>query len=135
MDNTIFRKLRAKLGMRASILYAPPEYPVFDGFCDKRNGVSDFVHLFVSSKLEFEERYAEATKILADGGLLWVSYPKSKGKRMHDINRDILWDLVIPLGWHPVALVSLNEQWSAIRLKLNELDKIYERPKGIKTKS
>lgn len=131
MDDTIFKKLKAKPGMTASLFYVPPEYPDYDGFSDVKDGKDDFVHLFVSSKTELSDRFADASDAVRDGGLLWLSYPKSTGKQKYDLNRDSLWDLVLPHGWHPVAQVSLDEKWSAIRLKCNEPGVIYERPKKI----
>jgi len=132
MDDTIFKKLKVKPGITAALLFAPPEYPDCDGFSDEKDGKDDFVHLFVSSKAEFNDRFTDATNAVRDGGLLWLSYPKSTGKQKYDLNRDSLWNLVLPLGWHPVAQASLDEKWSAIRLKCNEPGKTYERPKNIK---
>jgi len=132
MDNTIFKKLKAKPGMTAALLYAPLEYPIYEGFSDVKEGKDDFVHLFVTSRAEFEERFTDAADAVADGGLLWVSYPKSKGKLKYDINRDSLWGLAIPKGWHPVSQVSLDEQWSAMWFKPNELGVVYERPGNVK---
>jgi len=132
MDNTIFKKLKAKPDMIATILYAPPEYPAYDWFSDIKGDKADFVHLFVSSQAEFAERYSEASEAVTDNGLLWVSYPKSDRKNKYDINRDSLWRLVITLGWHPVAQISLSDEWSAVRLKRNEDGVVYERPGNVK---
>ena len=134
MDNTIFNKLKAKQGMTATLLYAPPEYPGYEGFSGVKDGKSDFVHLFVTSKAELSERIIEAAEAVTDGGLLWLSYPKSAKAQKYDINRDSLWDLVIQYGWHPVAQVSLDDNWSAMRLKKNDEGVVYERP-GMKGKS
>ena len=134
MDSTIFKKLRAKPGMTASLFYTPSDYPDYEDFSSDKNEKDDFVHLFVTSKAELSERFAEAAEAVTDGGLLWLSYPKSTKTQKYDINRDSLWDLVISYGWHPVAQVSLSETWSAMRLKKNEDGVVYERP-GMKGKS
>jgi len=71
--------------------------------------------------------------VLNDSGgkaMFWVSYPKGSSKIKCDINRDIMWDLCIPLGFHPVSLVSLDEKWSAVRMKPNEEGVVYSRPNG-----
>jgi hypothetical protein len=93
---------------------------------------TDFVHLFVSSQGEFTERFANAAAHVVDGGLFWVSYPKGNKSQTYDINRDSLWHLVLPLGWHPVAQVSLDDTWSAVRLKRNEPGVEYVHPKNVK---
>jgi len=132
MDDTIFKKLKVKPDMTAMLLYTPQEYPSSSDFSDVKSDKAEFVHLFITSQTEFTERFTEAIKAVTEDGLLWVSYPKSGRKNKYDINRDSLWGLVIPFGWHPVAQVSLDEQWSAVRLKKNEAGKIYERPNNIK---
>ena len=86
MDNTIFKKLKAKPDMIATVLYAPPEYPAYDGFSYIKSDKADFVHLFVTSQAEFSERYLKASEAVTDNGLLWVSYPKSDRKNKYDIN-------------------------------------------------
>ena len=118
--------------MTAMLLYTPPNYPTYGGFKPAQDGKGDFVHLFVTSKAEFAERFAAAANSVQDGGVFWLSYPKSTPKQQYDINRDSLWDLVLPRGWHPVAQISLDETWSAIRLKPNEVGVVYERPNNVK---
>jgi len=132
MDDTIFRKMKVKPGMSVTLLHTPPDYPDYDGFSHVENNKSDFVHLFITNRAEFFERFTTAVGAAADGGLLWLSYPKASGKQKPDINRDSLWELVLPHGWHPVAQVALDETWSAIRLKQNEPGVVYERPGNMK---
>jgi len=132
MDDTIFKKMKAKVGMTAAVVYAPEEYHYWEGFSDYKEGKDDFVHLFVTSKAEFSERFGDAADSVKDDGLLWVSYPKSNKKQKYDINRDSLWELVLPVGWHPVAQVSLDEKWSAVRMKRNEPGMVYDRPGNVK---
>ena len=71
MDNTIFKKLKAKPDMIATLLYAPHEYPSYYAFSDTKDNKgnkSEFVHLFVKSQAEFAERFSEASNAVADGG-------------------------------------------------------------------
>lgn len=128
MDATIFKKLKTKPGMSAISLNTPPDYPRDSGLQWIDNGESDFVHVFVNSKAAFDQWFLPATQHAKKDGLFWLSYPKSTGKQKYDINRDSLWDLVLPQGWHPVAQVSLDETWSAIRLRRNEPGQEYSRP-------
>ena len=132
MDNNMFKKMKLKEGMTACILYAPPEYPDFKNFSDIKDNKYNFVHLFITSKEDFCQRFSEATEAISEDGIFWVSYPKSDKKQKYDINRDSLWGLVIPLRWHPVAQVSLDENWSAVRLKRNEANVEYKRPNNVK---
>lgn len=129
MEDAIFKKMRVKEGMTGTTLYAPTEYPNYRGFSCESGDKFNFVHLFVTSQIEFSKRFAEAVALVAEDALFWLSYPKSTKGQKYDINRDILWDLLLPLGWHPVSQVSLNETWSAMRLKPNDPDVVYERPR------
>ena len=120
--------------MSAALLHVPPDYPDFEGLCPIKDGRADFVHLFLTSRAEFAERFADAASAVQDRGLFWLSYPKAGGKQKSDINRDSLWALVLPEGWHPVAQIALDETWSAIRLKQNEPDVVYETPANVKAR-
>ena len=135
MDNTIFKKLKLKPNMTAGIYFPPPEYPEHEALANTEGNKNDFTHLFVTSQKEFTERFNTAAEAVVDDGLFWVSYPKSTRKQAYGINRDSLWHLVLPLGWHPVAQVSLSEEWSAVRLKRNVEGVVYEHPKNVKPKS
>ena len=132
METTIFKKLKAKPGWAAIAFYAPDDYPKWPEMAWGGDGQADFVHLFVESKEQFAERFSQAVESLKDAGLFWISYPKSKGKMKHDINRDSLWSLLLDAGFHPVAQVSLSDDWSAVRVKKNEDGVVYERPGNVK---
>ena len=134
MDIDIFRKMKARPQCTAVVYYPPESYPkspdmVWDG--DGR-GSFDFVHLFVESREQFAERFQQAAEVSKDSGLFWISYPKSKGKIKYDINRDSLWGLLLSVGFHPVAQISLNDDWSAVRVRKNEKGVVYERPGNVK---
>ncbi len=45
---------------------------------------------------------------------LWVAYPKANRA---DINRDTLWPILAEYGLRPIAQVSLDEVWSALRFR------------------
>ncbi len=49
--------------------------------------------------------------------MLWVTYPKGTSKVKADINRDIIREYARTIGLEAVALVSVDDTWSALRLK------------------
>ena len=132
MDTAIVAKMRVKPGMTARVFNAPEGYPQNPDLDFGKTENAAFVHLFAESRAQFEASFGEAAGTAAPDALLWVSYPKGSGKQKYDINRDSLWDLVIPRGWHPVSPVSLDGKWSAVRLKPNEPGKEYVRPNNVK---
>jgi hypothetical protein len=132
MDVTIFKKMMAKPQYKAAVLYLPVDYPRTPEMGWDNDGQADFVHLFVESREQFAERFPQAEKACKDQGVLWISYPKSEGKKRYDINRDSLWGLLLSVGFHPVTQVSLDEGWSAVRAKKNEGGVIYDPPNNVK---
>ena len=135
MDNSIFKKMRAKTAIVAMVINAPSNYPKCNELSwqnEGQAGFADFVHLFVESQAQFTVHFPRATENLEDDGLLWISYPKSKGKKVYDINRDSLWSLLLAEGFHPVSQVSLGDEWSAVRVKKNQEGVVYEIPKNVK---
>ena len=128
MNHTIFSKMKVKQGMSAMVWGAPSDYPQNMELNRNAPAPFDFIHLFVTSKSQLEKIFLQKMELAAPNALVWLSYPKSiKGKK-YDINRDILWELLITLGWHPVSIIALDEAWSAMRLEKNQDGKVYEHP-------
>jgi hypothetical protein len=46
----------------------------------------------------------------------WIAYPKA-GQLGTDLNRDILWKMLEPIGIRPVRQVSIDDTWSAMRFR------------------
>jgi hypothetical protein len=132
MDASIFKKMKARAPCVAAVMHAPSDYPRPSEFDWSDTGQADLVHLFVESREQFKERFSQAANACKEDGALWISYPKSKGKTLYDINRDSLWNLLLAAGFHPVSQIALNEEWSAVRVKRNEADIVYELPKNVK---
>ncbi|MCL2472031.1 MAG: hypothetical protein FWF25_09905 [Propionibacteriaceae bacterium] len=120
MDATMFRRMRVRPGSRVRVLGAPGPYPESDDIQQVDQGEAEVVHLFIDSRDQCVARFPEAVAACAPGGVIWVSYPKSKGKKTYDINRDSLWAVLLDAGHHPVSQVALDDQWSAVRVKKNE---------------
>lgn len=132
MDTSIFKKMKLKPEFTVRVLFTPQNYPAYEEYARIDTGQADFVHLFVESREGFVQRFPQAAKACKEGGLFWVSYPKSKGKITFNINRDSIWDLLLAENFHPVAQISLDEDWSAVRVKGNEIGVVYERPNNVK---
>jgi len=50
------------------------------------------------------------------GGTAWLAYPKAR-QLGTDLDRDIIRELVPEAGLDPVRQVSLDDTWSALRLR------------------
>jgi hypothetical protein len=76
------------------------------------------VQLFVASRKELEAQLGKLKGVLTPKGLLWVTYPKGTSKVKADINRDSIREYAQSLGLEAVAMVSVDDNWSALRLKI-----------------
>lgn len=77
----------------------------------------DFVLLFANSQPELETLLPQAKARLAAEGALWVAYVKGSAKHKSDIHRDTIRNFAATLELDSVAIVSIDDDWSALRLK------------------
>jgi hypothetical protein len=82
----------------------------------------DLVQVFVTDMKDLKEKLPTIKQCLKEDGLTWVSYPKAASKLARelgvDVNRDTIWRYAEGLGYRAVAMVSIDETWSALRLRL-----------------
>jgi ribosomal protein L25 (general stress protein Ctc) len=83
----------------------------------KKDVSFDFIHVFVQSKKELEAHLPKLKSIMAEQGLMWVSYPKGSSGMKVDINRDTIWAYSRTIGMTAVSQISIDDKWSAMRLK------------------
>ena len=69
---------------------------------------------FAKDKRELMRYLSAASK---DSDILWVAYPKGSSKIGTDLNRDILAGEMKKKGWESIALIAIDETWSAMRFK------------------
>jgi len=128
--NTLLKKLRLLPGYRALVLNAPAGYierlgelPEGATVTDQpdEEGSYDFVHLFAKNSTEFSALGSTARQAVKYDGILWVSYPKRSAKMETDLSRDSMWELLTDVGMRPVAQISVDETWSAVRFRPSEL--------------
>ncbi|HJW84748.1 MAG TPA: hypothetical protein VJ754_10630, partial [Anaerolineae bacterium] len=77
----------------------------------------DVIQVFVASRAELEEQLPKLKMALAPNGLLWVTYHKGTSKIKTDIHRDSINAYARSIGLEGVAMISIDEDWSALRLK------------------
>lgn len=124
MASSPVKKLRIQPGHRLLILNAPSAYigsladmPEGIEVSEKPEGKFDFVHVFVKDSAELADLGPVAFEAVKYDGLLWISYPKRSSKVPTDLSRDVVWELTADTGLRPVAQVSIDEVWSALRFR------------------
>jgi hypothetical protein len=76
-----------------------------------------WILLVAASLVECESILNQHREIILSTPLLWMTYPKKSGKIKSDLNRDTGWKLLLNYNFTPNGLISLDETWSALRLK------------------
>lgn len=77
-----------------------------------------FIIMFVRNQSEVEAFTPIALHNLLCDGVLWFCYPKKSSKLFHsDIDRDHGWQRLNDAGFHGVRIVSIDNDWSAMRFR------------------
>lgn len=74
--------------------------------------------MFVAGRQALKEQLPKIKPVLNPGIIWWVTYHKGTSKTKTDINRDRINTYAQALGLQGVARISVNEDWSALRLKV-----------------
>jgi hypothetical protein len=128
------KKLGIREGVRAIFVSAPPEaveamdLPLLD-LARRLNGTFDYIHFFVKSQKEFDNKFSRLKAHLKPTGMLWVSWPKNK-----KLGTDLTLPRVIDLGYkHGLVeskTISIDETWSAIKFTHPRKGKVYKNSYG-----
>jgi hypothetical protein len=123
-DNELAKKLGLRPGSQALRLVNAPE-----GFAARLEPLPDGVHLasaegpaehllvFLQDRATFDRLVGPALAELAYDGLCWLVYPKKSAGTGSDLSREVLWALMDGSGLRPVAQISIDEVWSALRFR------------------
>ena len=127
MNNPLLKKLQIKEEFSVLLMNSNPSvHPLFEGIRVELKAANDqdydSVILFTKNEDELRHWVPEASKLPKKDGHLWLSYPKKSGDIETDLNRDITWKAVKAFGMEPVRLISMNENWSSMRL-VNKKDR------------
>jgi hypothetical protein len=114
------KKLHLKAGMRVAVANAPAGFAL-----GKVAGVTvekslkpdlDLVLLFATTQRELKSQWAKALSSVKSDGALWVSYPKRGSGIETDLGMGE-WDATKGSDWNPVAMIGVDDAWSAVRFK------------------
>jgi hypothetical protein len=120
-DKTVAEKARVKPGAAIAVLNRVPKIVESLGLPKGVTRVSparaDLVFLFVRTRAELKSRLPRAVASLAPSAAGWVFFRKGSGGAGLDMNRDTVWAAAEKLGLRPLGLVSVDETWTAFRLR------------------
>ncbi len=78
----------------------------------------DFILAYIADHKELEKHLGELKKRLKPKGLLWIAYHKGTSKVKTDINRDTINGYAHTLGLEGIAMISMDDDWSALRMRI-----------------
>lgn len=120
MPNQIFTKLNIKAGQKVLIVNSPAGYAKASADIDLKPAAKklyDAVQVFVKNSTELKKVIGVVLKTTKEDGLLWMCYPKKTSSIKSDLSRDKGWDLLVKAGFEGVAMVSIDDTWSAFRFR------------------
>lgn len=122
--HSLHKKLSIKENKKIIFLNSPEEFdskifPLPEGckYIKQLRGKIDLILAFVSKRKEIERISDKIINILSDEGILWIAYPKKSSGIETDLNRDRCWDIFSAYDHRPVNMISLDDEWSAMRFK------------------
>ncbi|HEX5714499.1 MAG TPA: DUF3052 domain-containing protein [Solirubrobacterales bacterium] len=116
------QKLGIKEGATVVLVDAPAEAekllaPLPDGVTLRRGnrGRREVTLWFVTSRAEFERRFAAVAGAVGDG-TLWMAWPKRSSGVATDITEDTIREVALPAGLVDSKVCAIDETWSGLRL-------------------
>lgn len=87
-----------------------------------------FTLLFVTKQTEVDTLAATIAPLTKGDAAIWFAYPKGTSKNYKcEFNRDTGWEMLGDLGFEPVRMVAIDEDWSALRFRRTEYIKQMKR--------
>jgi hypothetical protein len=124
-DKSIAQKLFIKPGNKFLLIDPPAgylaqigEFPEGTIILSDSSCLVEVIQVFVTNRAELIEQLPRLKQLLAPKGMIWVTYHKGTSKVKTDINRDTINTYAQTIRLEGVAMISIDEDWSALRLKL-----------------
>jgi len=118
---TVAEKARIKPGTTIAVLNRVPGVVESLGLPEDVTFVepteAQLVFLFVDTRAELEAQMPLAVAGLAPNAAIWVFYRKGSKSAGLDMNRDSVWAIAEKMDLRPLGLVSVDNTWSAFRLR------------------
>lgn len=121
MGKSVAQKANVKPGTTIAVLNAVPGVVESLGLPESIAFVEPhearLVFLFASARSELEAQLPQVVAQLSSDASVWVFFRKGSKAAGLDMNRDTVWEIAERLDLRPLGLVSVDETWSAFRLR------------------
>ncbi|MBI9071690.1 MAG: hypothetical protein JEY94_08820 [Melioribacteraceae bacterium] len=142
--NAVFKKMNFKDYEKLYVLNTPKEFkPNLEEMAEittvKKSPNCkqqyEFILVFVKTKEDIIKYTPKITGKLIGDSVLWFAYPKKTSRNYKsDITRDDGWQPLGKLGFEPVRMIAIDDDWSALRFKNVEYIKTMKRGFAISEK-
>ena len=119
------KKLGIKAGQSVCTIGAPSNYrkllqplPEKVTFTKEIKQDATFVHAFVSKRTALETGLKRLRKLIADTGIIWISWPKKSSGVATDVTEDTIREIALPLGLVDIKVCAVDETWSGLKLMI-----------------
>lgn len=119
---TVAQKLWIKAGKKVAFHNPPNNHEQLLG--ELPGGVdtsshypADILLAYIENRQQLEKHLTALRNRIIDDGALWIAYYKGASSVKTDINRDSIAKYALSNRLKPVAVISINKNWSGLRLK------------------
>jgi hypothetical protein len=120
-EKTIIQKMYLKTAKSLAVIngavnpYVMTQLP--SELIDDSGALTDVVLLFAPNMRDLVAQLPAAIARLADTGSLWIAFLKQSASKATDLDREHIDAYIKDKGVTDVAMISLDGDWSALRLK------------------
>ena len=120
-EKTVAQKARVKPGTTIAVINRVPG--IVESLGLPRNVTfvkpsdAQLVFLFARTRSELETKLPPTVAGLSQGSAIWVFFRKGSRNAGLDMNRDTVWAVAEKVDLRPLGLVSVDDTWSAFRLR------------------
>jgi hypothetical protein len=116
------RKLGIAADKRVAVLGAPKDFaatalgalPAGVELRTRARGTHDVVLLFTRAQADLERRFPTATRSVADGGRLWLVWPKKASGMASDLSESDVRAFGLARGWVDYKICAVDGTWSGL---------------------
>ncbi|MCX6372164.1 MAG: hypothetical protein NTX16_03605 [Actinobacteria bacterium] len=120
-DKSVAQKAHIKSGTTIAVVNPVPgvveSLGLPPGVTFVEPAAAGLVFVFVRERAELDSVMRPAARALASGAALWVFFRKGSSGAGRDMSRDDVWNVADSLGMRPLGLVSIDDTWTAFRLR------------------
>ena len=106
----------ALLGAPANFLSTLGALPPRVAIRSKSGGQADVILLFATKFSRLKTEFSKAMRMMpADGGMLWVAWPRKAAKLDTDLDENFIRDFGLAAGVVDTKVCAIDETWSGLR--------------------